>query len=124
MKKTIRHSGVQILLVILFVFALAISSCKQPIKTDKEEESQEQGMHPQWSKDAVIYEANVRQFTPEGTFKAFTEHLPRLKDMGVDIIWLMPVHPIGEKNRKGTLGSYYSVRDYTDVNPNLELKKI
>lgn len=73
--------------------------------------------HPEWSKNATIYEVNVRQFTPEGTFKAFQSHLPRLKEMGVDIIWLMPIHPIGEKKRKGTLGSYYSVKDYYGVNP-------
>lgn len=73
--------------------------------------------HPEWSKNATIYEVNVRQFTPEGTFKAFATHLPRLKAMGVDIIWLMPIHPIGQQHRKGTLGSFYSVRDYYGVNP-------
>jgi 1,4-alpha-glucan branching enzyme len=72
--------------------------------------------HPEWSKNATIYEVNVRQFTPEGTFKAFEAHLPRIKDMGIDIIWLMPIHPIGEKNRKGSLGSEYSVKDYMGVN--------
>lgn len=73
--------------------------------------------HPEWSKNATIYEVNVRQYTPEGTFKAFEKHLPRLKKMGVDIIWLMPIHPIGLKNRKGTLGSYYSVKDFYGINP-------
>ena len=73
--------------------------------------------HPEWSKNANIYEVNIRQYTPEGTFTAFEKHLPRLKEMGVDILWFMPVHPIGEKNRKGTLGSYYSVKDYKAVNP-------
>lgn len=72
---------------------------------------------PEWSKNATIYEVNVRQFTPEGTFKAFEKHIPRLKKMGVDILWLMPIHPIGVKNRKGGLGSYYAVRDYKAVNP-------
>ncbi len=72
--------------------------------------------HPEWCKNATIYEVNVRQYTKEGTFKAFESHLPRLKDMGVDILWLMPIHPIGKKNRKGSLGSYYSVRNYFDVN--------
>jgi len=70
-----------------------------------------------WAKNAVIYEVNIRQYTPEGTFKAFAAHLPRLKAMGIDIIWIMPIHPIGEKNRKGPLGSYYSVRDYRAINP-------
>jgi glycosidase len=73
--------------------------------------------HPDWSKDAVIYEVNIRQYTPEGTFSAFANHLPRLKELGVDILWLMPIHPIGEKNRKGTLGSYYAVIDYYGINP-------
>ena len=73
--------------------------------------------HVSWSRNANIYEVNIRQYTPEGTFKAFAQHLPRLKKMGVDILWLMPIQPIGEKNRKGTLGSYYAVRDYTAVNP-------
>ena len=68
--------------------------------------------HPEWSYNKTIYEVNIRQISEEGTFKAFEEHLPRLKEMGVGIIWLMPIHPIGEKNRKGTLGSYYSVKDY------------
>lgn len=73
--------------------------------------------HVAWSRNANIYEVNVRQFTPEGTLNAFAKHLPRLKKMGVDILWLMPIQPIGELNRKGTLGSYYAVRDYTAVNP-------
>lgn len=73
--------------------------------------------HPEWSKDAVIYEANIRQHTQEGTFNAFAKDIPRLKKMGIDIIWLMPIHPIGEKNKKGSLGSYYAVKDYTAVNP-------
>ncbi|GGK60763.1 alpha-amlyase [Rufibacter glacialis] len=79
--------------------------------------------HPAWSKNATIYEVNIRQYTPEGTFKAFEAHLPRLKKMGVDILWLMPIHPIGEKNRKGTLGSYYSVKDYYGVNPEFGTKE-
>ncbi|MEQ8472418.1 MAG: alpha-amylase family glycosyl hydrolase [Marinoscillum sp.] len=73
--------------------------------------------HPEWVRDAVIYEVNIRQYSPEGTFKAFQEHLPRLKELGVDILWLMPIHPIGEANRKGSLGSYYSVSDYRKINP-------
>ena len=73
--------------------------------------------HPEWSKNAVIYQINTRQFTEEGTFKAAETHLPRLKELGVDILWLMPIHPIGELNRKGALGSPYSVKDYFAVNP-------
>ena len=73
--------------------------------------------HPEWTRNATLYEVNVRQYTPEGTFKAFEPHLQRLKDMGIDIIWLMPIHPIGVEKRKGTLGSEYSVKDYYAVNP-------
>lgn len=73
--------------------------------------------HAEWTKDMVLYELNVRQFTDEGTFAAAESHVARLKDLGVDVIWFMPVHPIGEVNRKGTLGSYYSVADFMGVNP-------
>jgi glycosidase len=73
----------------------------------------------EWTRDAVLYQMNTRQFTPEGTFKAAQKQLPRLAAMGVDIIWLMPIHPIGEVNRKGSLGSPYAVRDYRAVNPEL-----
>lgn len=73
--------------------------------------------HPEWSKNATIYQINTRQFTAEGTFRAAEQHLPRLKELGAVILWLMPIHPIGEKNRKGTLGSPYAVKDYLGVNP-------
>jgi 1,4-alpha-glucan branching enzyme len=75
--------------------------------------------HPEWTRDAVIYQVNTRQFTSQGTFAAAESHLPRLSKLGVDIVWLMPIHPIGEDRRKGTLGSPYSVRDYFAVNPQL-----
>ena len=77
---------------------------------------------PDWQKDAVIYEVNTRIYTPEGTFAAFQEHLPRLKEMGVDLLWFMPIHPVSEKNRKGSLGSPYAVADYTAVNPDFGTK--
>jgi glycosidase len=73
--------------------------------------------HPEWSKNAALYQINTRQFTQAGTFIAAEEHLTRLKDLGVDILWLMPIHEIGLKNRKGSLGSPYSVKDYYSVNP-------
>ena len=74
-------------------------------------------VQPEWSKNSVLYEVNVRQYTPEGTFKAFAEHLPRLKSLGVDVLWFMPTFPVGTLNKKGELGSYYSVRDFMTVNP-------
>ncbi|WP_312820712.1 alpha-amylase family glycosyl hydrolase [Kaistella carnis] len=73
--------------------------------------------NPDWLKNATLYEINVRQFSKEGTFKAVEKELPRLRKMGIDIIWLMPIHPIGIVNRKGSLGSFYSVKDYLGVNP-------
>jgi len=73
--------------------------------------------HVPWSRHAAIYQVNVRQFSADGTLKAAQADLPRLKALGVDILWLMPLQPIGKLNRKGTLGSYYSISDYTAVNP-------
>ena len=70
-----------------------------------------------WVDSAVIYEVNIRQYTPEGTFNAFAAHLPRLKSLGVDVLWLMPVFPISETKRKGSLGSYYAVSDFRAINP-------
>ena len=108
------HSG---LLVLLLALILSIAGCSL-FRGEKEVQPfLSEVVHPEWSKNSVIYEVNIRQFTPEGTFDAFAEHLPRLKELGVDILWLMPVNPIGIKNRKEPLGSYYSVRDYKDVNP-------
>lgn len=73
--------------------------------------------HPKWILQGNIYEVNVRQYTPEGTFKAFSKHLDRLQKMGVQTLWFMPINPISKVDRKGSLGSYYAVADYTAVNP-------
>jgi alpha-amylase len=72
---------------------------------------------PDWAKPAVLYEINVRQFSKEGTLNAITKDLPRLKSLGVDILWLMPIHPISIIKRKGSLGSPYAVADYLKINP-------
>lgn len=87
------------------------------------QQSFSQPVVPDWAKNSTIYEVNIRQFSKEGTFKSFQQHLPRLKELGVDILWLMPINPIGKLNRKGTLGSYYSVKDYVDVNPEFGTKE-
>jgi len=68
-------------------------------------------------KDSVIYEVNIRQYSESGTFEDFTKDIHKLKDLGVKIIWLMPIHPISETKRKGTLGSYYSISNYKEINP-------
>jgi len=72
---------------------------------------------PDWVSGQTVYEVNLRQYTKGGTFKEFEAHLPRLKKLGAGILWFMPLQPIGEKNRKGTLGSYYSISDYSKINP-------
>ena len=121
-----------------------MASCKN--KQQKEtipEENQEERITPvsdDEMESAVIYEANIRQYSPEGTFEAFTKDIPQLKDLGVKIIWVMPVYPISVKNRKATgggfvsdikdekerekyLGSYYAISNYTEVNPEFGTKK-
>ncbi len=73
--------------------------------------------HPEWCYDAVLYEMNIRQITPQGTLRAAMDKLDFLRQLGIDAIWLMPIYPIGKENRKGALGSYYSIADYCAVNP-------
>jgi glycosidase len=103
----------------LLCFALAACHPTQKtVQKKMEQTSTTKGSHSvEWAKNANIYEVNVRQYTPEGTFKAFEKHIPRLKTMGVDVIWFMPIQPIGKENRKGSLGSYYSISDYKGINP-------
>ncbi len=72
---------------------------------------------PTWANNATIYEVNIRQYTEAGTFKAFEAHLPRLQKLGVKILWLMPIHPISELKRNGSLGSPYAVANYKGINP-------
>jgi glycosidase len=71
----------------------------------------------EWVRDAVIYEVYLRSFSHQGSFKALEQRLPELKELGVTVVWLMPIHPVGELNRKGLLGSPYAVQDYYAVNP-------
>lgn len=114
------------ILLFLFFGSLFLHGCDnaQDAQTSPDTETTNERFvdHPEWSVNANIYEVNIRQYTPEGTFNAFAEHLPRLSEMGVKILWLMPIHPIGEEKRKGSLGSYYSVKDFKDVNPEFGTK--
>jgi len=105
------------LLALLLAIAVTATACSLFGKKKELKPFVSDVVHPEWSKNAVLYEVNIRQFTEEGTFNAFAGHLPRLKNLGIDVLWFMPTFPIGEKNRKGELGSYYSVRDFMDVNP-------
>lgn len=124
--------------LLLMVFSFLIS-CKDEPKKDNLEETKEDTLSlapvdNEMLESAVIYEANIRQYSPEGTFDAFTKDIPQLKELGVKVIWLMPMYPISDKNRKATggrdvediedpeerkkyLGSYYSISDYSAVNP-------
>ena len=107
------------LLAALAVVTLALPAAAQEVPDPYQPRPYVQIVHPEWSRAAALYQINTRQFTPEGTFVAAKEELPRLKALGIDIVWLMPIHPIGELNRKGPLGSPYSVKDYYGVNPEL-----
>lgn len=107
-----------ILKIILLVAALATVAvaCKpkaaaviEPLKTTVK--------HADWTRNMVLYEINVRQFSQEGTFAGVDSALPQLKELGVNVLWFMPIYPIGVENRKGELGSYYSISDYMGVNP-------
>ena len=102
---------------ILVVIVALTTSCDSTIKKRSDQKENNNQLHAYWTRNANIYEVNIRQYTPEGTFNAFTTHLERLDELGVDILWLMPIHPISLKNRKGSLGSYYSVQDYKALNP-------
>jgi glycosidase len=70
-----------------------------------------------WVRDATIYSVYLRSFSPEGTFAGLEKRLPELKELGATVLWLLPIHPVGAKNRKGTLGSPYAVKDYYGINP-------
>lgn len=103
------------ILILLVVLTFSLVCCRTT-KLSNFDKSQING-HPAWMMQGNIYEVNVRQYTPEGTFNAFAKHLDRLKAMGVETIWFMPINPISKLDRKGTLGSYYAVSDYTAINP-------
>lgn len=102
-----------IIAAIAGLFAAQTASAEQPNFGNSDTKCR----HVDWSRNAVIYEVNLRQGTEGRTFESFTREIPRLKELGVDILWLMPIHPISKLNRKGELGSYYAVADYMKVNP-------
>jgi alpha-amylase len=108
-------------LLLAISLSVLTGSCKLMKKKEKETKkptSMTSRFTPlEWTHSTNIYEVNVRQYTVEGTFNAFAQHLPKLKGMGVQTLWFMPVTPIAQKNKKGTLGSYYACSDYTSINP-------
>lgn len=105
----------------LFILSLIIlASCKSETKDLQSNNNTMDSITPisnEALESAIIYEANIRQYSPEGTFSKFTEDIPKLKELGVKIIWVMPIYPISTTKSKGSLGSYYAISDYTKVNP-------
>ncbi len=93
------------------------SSNSETTSPESTAESTDPMAAPEWVNNAVIYEVNLRQYSQEGSFQAFTDDLERIKKLGADILWFMPIHPISETKRKGPLGSYYAVSDYRGANP-------
>lgn len=103
--------------VLLTILVSAFVSCTTgPVNNQSNDTATVDG-HPAWIMQGNIYEVNTRQYTPEGTFKAFEKSLDRLQKMGVQTLWFMPINPISKTDRKGSLGSYYAVSDYTAINP-------
>ena len=102
----------------LFITLLTTIACtNNPVKTIEKTTNMQTESAEDWIKSTNVYEVNLRQYTQEGTFNAFLKELPRLKDMGVQTLWFMPITPIAQKNKKGSLGSYYAAADYTSINP-------
>jgi glycosidase len=105
----------------VYIILFSVYSCNtKPIITGSPGKESTTFSHPKWSKQSNVYEVNLRQYSPEGTIKAFEKSLPRLKQMGVEILWFMPVTPIGVMDRKenaSELGSYYAVKNYKEINP-------
>ena len=106
---------------LMFAIATAITlvSCNANPSTSPQanNKTMDSSAGTDWIKSTNIYEVNVRQYTPEGTFNAFAAHLPRLKEMGIKTLWFMPITPIAQENKKGSMGSPYACTDYTAINP-------
>lgn len=130
--------------LLLGIFLAAFIGCKDDKKNEATTtDSAKEKIAPvsfAMMENSVIYEANIRQYSPEGTFNAFTKDIPELKKLGVKVIWVMPIYPVSMKNRKATgdlsvedikdpqerkkyLGSYYAISDYTVVNPDMGTKE-
>jgi len=108
-----------LLLILLPSLMIQTADAQVQIKPAVKSNTTKLAYPPSWSYVSNIYEVNIRQYTPSGTINEFSTHLPRLQQMGVDILWIMPVQPIGAKARKGSLGSYYSIKDYMGINPEM-----
>lgn len=111
--------GLRVLLGCLILASSLHPSLGQPRELSKEPARPARA----WVRDGVIYQIFPRNFSPEGNFKGVTAQLDRLQDLGVTILWLMPIHPIGQEKKKGTIGSPYAVRDYYGINPDYGTKE-
>ncbi len=121
MRKKVK-SVVSVLIAATMIFSMSACENKSSAKDSQgnsfteDEVVEGERLQADWIDQAIIYEVNVRQYTEEGTFAAFSEHLERLQELGVNTLWFMPVYSISQVNKKGTLGSYYSISDYKNIN--------
>src|SRR5215213_23963 len=100
-----------------FIAALLLASLSFAQQTPRDFSKENARPSPDWVKDAVIYEIFERNYSQKGDFNSITADLDRLKNLGVTVLWLMPIHPVGRLKAKGTIGSPYAVRDYYAINP-------
>lgn len=114
---TIMKRVMALVLTVALATGLTACSAQKPAEEDGVSKA------PEWTATAVLYEVNLRQYTTSGTFNEFADHLENLKDMGINTLWFMPIHPISVTNRSGKLGSFYSVSDYREVNPEFGTKE-
>lgn len=110
-----------IVLILTFILSANFVFAQQPPPRDFSKETARPSQD--WVKDAVIYEIFPRQYSAKGDFNSITADLDRLKNLGVTVLWLMPIHPIGQEKKKGTIGSPYAVRDFYAVNPDYGTKE-
>ena len=116
------NKATALLLLILFgVFPSLYGSTQQQAARDVSKESARSSRD--WVRDGVVYEIFPRAFSAQGNFNGITARLDDLKDLGIDILWLMPIHPIGQEKKKGSIGSPYAVRDYYGINPDYGTKE-
>src|SRR5205814_9842581 len=107
---------IKCLALIVLVVASSAALAQQPLSNLPARPSRP------WVRDGVIYQIFPRAFSVEGNFNGITKQLDRLKELGVTILWLMPIHPIGQEKKKGTIGSPYAVQDYYGINPDYGAK--
>lgn len=117
MRLNLYRTGARVGALFVFLAVAALVAIPLSRAADAASDQPEARQSPDWLRDAVIYEVFPRAFSPQGNFKGVTAQLDRLKELGVSVIWLMPIHPLGKLKAKGTLGSPYAVRDYDAINP-------